>query len=190
MTFVLVLILKIVIYQNVYRRVLLTLSLGRGMVKIPSSPIFLWFFCEHVHIELEYTATWESITICFFLWEITDRFFFFCHYSHSLFLLNLPPLCLLWESARSSARWQKPSHHLYLMESLGICGWYFPPKLETSCESRCLLTPCLLSQQSEHQGMFANLMGSWQRPSQTQTLLPASQGRICPHCCFGFERAG
>lgn len=117
-------------------------------------------------------------------------FFFFCHYSHSLSLLNLPPLCLLWESARSSARWQKPSHHLYLMESLGICGWYFPPKLETSCESRCLLTPCLLSQQSEHQGMFANLMGSWQRPSQTQTLLPASQGRICPHCCFGFERAG
>lgn len=42
---------------------------------------------------------------------------------------------------------------------------FFSPKLETCCESRCLLTPCLLSQWSEHKGMFANLMGFWRRPS-------------------------
>jgi len=46
---------------------------------------------------------------------------------------------------------------------------FFSLKLETCCESRCLLTPCLLSQQSEHKGMFANLMGFWHSPSPSSS---------------------
>lgn len=46
---------------------------------------------------------------------------------------------------------------------------FFSPKLETCCESRCLLTPCLLSQRSKHKGMFANLMGFWHRPSPSSS---------------------
>lgn len=44
---------------------------------------------------------------------------------------------------------------------------FFPPTLEKGCESRCLLTPCPLSQRSELKGMF--LVGFWHSPSPSSS---------------------
>lgn len=150
MIFVLILLLKNVIYLDVYKSECNQSCLQAGVrpasLPGPFSLVYPWTGAHYAGIV---SSNMESLGKChrlFFYSGKSSWTFFFFHYSHFLSFFNFLPLCLLWESAKSSTRWQKPSCHLCLMKLLGMYGcFFFSPKLETCCECRCLLSPCLMS---------------------------------------------
>ena len=96
-----------------------------------------------------------------------DFFYFFATTA-----IHYPCLTSLLSAVGISEELNKMAEALmpFIFDIIAWDMWmFFSPKLETCCESRCLLTPCLLSQQSEHKGMFANLMGFWRRPSPSSS---------------------
>lgn len=140
------------------------------MVKTPSSPTFYDFSMK--------------MTVCSGIVNSNKQILgerhhlFFPLGNHGLFFFATTAICYPYLTSLISVccgnQWAQQDgrspHVIYIWcNSLGRVDGFFPPKLETCCESRCLLSSCLLSRRSEHKGMFANLMGFWRRPSPSSS---------------------
>lgn len=142
------------------------LSLGRSKASIPSSPVFyalpmnrcmLWWNSWQQHGEPGKVSPFN-----FFLWEVMELllFFFFASAAttyHSL--TSLLSVCCR-NQQRSQHDGRSPHATYVWCNHLGRMDGFLSPKLEICCERRCLLSPCLLSQWSEHMGMLAKLASS------------------------------
>lgn len=165
MIFVLILLLKNVIYLDVYERECNQSCLRAG-VRPASLPVLFSMLYPWTGARCDgiVGSNMESLGKCHHLIFSSGKswsyFFFFASAAttyHSL--TSLLSVCCT-NQQRSQHDGRSPHATYVWCNRLGRMDGFLSPKLEICCEHRCLLSPCLLSQWSEHMGMLAKLASS------------------------------